>query len=103
MSPTQLTLRKYRRAGYMAQVVERWIPQARIRRDLFGFVDVVAVGHGETVGIQTTSYGNIAARVRKIEEMPEIVAILRDANWRLVVEGWRKPAHRWVCREVEVS
>lgn len=103
MSPTQLTLRKWRNAGYMVQVVEHWVPQARIRRDLFGFVDVVAVGHGETVGIQTTSAKNMSARVRKIEEMPEIVATLRDANWRLVVEGWRKPAHRWISREVEVS
>lgn len=102
-SPTQLTLRKWRDAGYMAQVVEHWIPQARRRRDLFGFVDVVAVGFGETVGIQCTSYSNVSSRVKKIEDMPTTVAELREANWRLIVEGWRKPKHRWVCREVEVS
>lgn len=87
----------------MAAVVERWIPGANIRRDLFGFVDVVAVGRGETVGIQCTSYGNMASRIKKIENDPQTVVELRNANWRLYVEGWRKPGNRWACRQVEIS
>jgi len=102
-SPTQLTLRKWRKAGYNAAVVERWNPHARIRQDLFGFVDVLCVGNGETVAIQTTSYKNVASRVRKVEDMPETVESLRDAGWRIIVEGWHKPGHRWLCREVDVS
>ncbi len=102
-SPTQLTLNKWRKAGYMAQVVEKWNPHAKIRQDLFGCIDVVAVGPGGTIGIQSTSYSNVPARVRKIEDMPDTVDILREAGWRLVVEGWRKPGHRWLCREVDVS
>ena len=107
-SPTQLTLKKWRKAGYNAAVVERWNPHARIRQDLFGFVDVLCVGTnedgvGETVAIQTTSYANVSARVKKIEEMPETVESLRDAGWRIIVEGWHKPGHRWLCREVDVS
>ena len=102
-SPTQLTLKKWRNAGYNAAVVERWNPHARIRQDLFGFVDVLCVGNGETVAIQTTSYKNVASRVRKVEDMPETVESLRDAGWRIIVEGWHKPGHRWLCREVDVS
>jgi len=102
-SPTQLTLKKWRKAGYNAAVVERWNPHARIRQDLFGFVDVLCVGNGETVAIQTTSYKNVASRVRKVEDMPETVESLRDAGWRIIVEGWHKPGHRWLCREVDVS
>jgi hypothetical protein len=33
--PTTLTLTHLRRHGFLADVVERWLPQAR-RRDLFG-------------------------------------------------------------------
>lgn len=102
-SPTQLTLKKWRNAGYMAQVVEHWNPHARKRKDLFGIIDVVAIGPEGTIGIQATSYANISARVRKIEDMPETVELLREAGWKLIVEGWRKPKTRWICREVDIS
>ena len=105
-SPTQLTLKKWREAGYNAAVVERWNPHSKTRQDLFGFVDVLCVGHGTTVAIQTTSYGNVSARVRKIEDMPEIVGSIRDAGWRVIVEGWHQPkgkGTRWKCREVDIS
>ena len=103
LSPTQLTLRKWRKAGYIAAVVEKWNPHARIRQDLFGCIDVIAVGNGETVGIQSTSDRNLAARVRKIEDLPETVARLREGGWRVVVEGWKKKSNRWQSREVDVS
>lgn len=104
-SPTQLTLKKWRDAGYLCAIVEKWNPHVKIRQDLFGCIDVIAVGQGETVGIQSTSDngGNVAKRVQKIEDNPETVSRLRDGGWRIVVEGWRKPKHRWVCREVDVS
>ena len=102
-SPTELTLRKWRKAGYLCAVVEKWNHHVKIRQDLFGCIDVLAVGNGETVGIQSTSYSNVSARINKIEDMPETVSRLREGGWRVVVEGWRKPKHRWECREVDVS
>lgn len=102
-SPTELTLRKWRKAGYLCAVVEKWNPHVKIRQDLFGCIDVLAVGPGGTVGIQSTSDTNLAKRVRKIEDMPETVAALRDAGWRIICEGWKKPKHRWECREIDVS
>ncbi len=102
-SPTQLTLRKWRRAGYLAAVVEHWNPHVRIRQDLFGCIDVIAVGNGETVGIQSTTAKNAAARVKKIEDMPETVAALRNGDWRIIVEGWKKTGSRWTCKETDVS
>lgn len=103
MSPTQLTLRKWRKAGYLCAVVEKWNPHVQRRQDLFGFIDVLCVGNGETVGIQSTSDSHVSHRVRKIEDEPENVASLRDANWRVIVEGWKKVSNRWQCREVDVS
>jgi len=104
-SPTQLTLKKWRKAGYMCAIVEKWNPHVKIRQDLFGCIDILAVGHGETVGIQSTSDGhnNVEARMLKIEDKPETIAALRDANWRIIIEGWKKPRHRWECREIDVS
>jgi len=102
-SPTQLTLKKWRKAGYLCAVVEKWNMHAKIRQDLFGCIDVIAIGPGETVGIQCTSYSNVSARVKKFASMPETVAALRDGNWRLMLEGWHKPKHRLISREVDCS
>lgn len=101
-SPTQRTLDRLRKDGWLAEVTEKWIPGARIRKDLWGFVDVVGVREGETIGIQATSYTNVSARVKKIEES-ETIAIVRSAGWRLVVWGWHKKDGRWTFREVDVS
>ena len=103
-SPTQCTLDKWRKAGYMCAVVEKWNPHVKIRQDLFGFVDVLAVGNGETVAIQSTSKTNLSSRVKKIEiDNFEKLCTLRKANWKIVCEGWHKEKHRWQCKEVDVS
>lgn len=80
--------------------MEYWNHFAKQRRDLF--VDVLAIGHGHTVGIQTTSYSNMSARKKKIEGKGEIVEQLHMADWRIVVEGWHKKDGKWVCRRVEL-
>lgn len=65
MSPTQRTLQHLREAGYpLVQVVERWNPHARVRQDLFGIIDVVAVG-ADIVGVQATSGSNVSKRTAK--------------------------------------
>lgn len=102
MSPTQLTLRELRRRGFVAAVTERWNPHARIRQDLFGFVDVLAIGPGGTIAVQATSDSNLASRVRKISDHENIGAA-RDANWTILVWGWKKQNNRWQFREVDVS
>ena len=68
MSPTQRTLEHLRAAGYpLVQVVERWNPRAKVRQDLFGIVDVLAVNEAGIVAVQTTSASNVAARITKIQ------------------------------------
>lgn len=103
MSPTQLTLRHLTVEGYTAAVVEKWNPHARIRQDLFGFIDVLAVRPGETLAVQTTTAANVASRVRKIGDHPNI-AVVREAGWSIHVHGWAKRSGRWVLhKEIDVS
>ncbi len=101
-SPTQRTLSHLRDAGYpLVQVVERWNPFAHRRVDLFGIIDVVAVGP-DIVGVQATSASNVSARVRKITES-EALPVLRRAGVRVLVHGWAKRKGRWRLREVDLS
>ena len=102
MSPTQLTLRALRADGWLCEVVERWNPHARVRNDLWGFVDVLALKDGVTLGVQATSASNVAARINKIADHPNLPAV-RDAGWRLEVWGWAKKGSRWQARKVDVS
>lgn len=102
-SPTQRTLKEMRARGYLADVTEKWIPGANIRRDLYGFIDVLCIKDAEVVGIQATSGDNVAARVDKIANHDNVGAV-RKAGIRILVHGWRKNAkNRWVLREVDVS
>lgn len=99
-SPTKLTLRHLRDEGWTVDVVERWNPHARIRQDLFGFIDVLAVRGGETLAVQTTSASNVASRIRKIADHPSVSAV-RAAGWSIHVHGWAKKSGRWTLTRNE--
>ncbi len=102
-SPTGRSLANIRERGYQPWVVEYWNAFSRKRVDLFGIFDILAVGNGETLAVQTTSGSNVSARVKKIAAS-EYIACCREAGWRVEVHGWRKSArNRWVLRIVDVS
>jgi hypothetical protein len=107
-STTRMSLEYLRALGYTVDVVERWTPSGaggpQIKRDLFGILDLVAVRGHETVGVQTTSKTNAAARARKIVESEHIGA-LWAAGWHIVVHGWWQPGgkgHRYQLEEFDV-
>lgn len=101
-SPTQRSLKHLRDLGYRVAIVEHWNPFARIRNDLFGFIDLLAIKDGETLAVQTTSRGNVAARVAKITES-EALSDVRKAGWRVIVHGWGKLKAGWTLKEVDLS
>lgn len=111
-SPTQRSLAALRERGMLAEVVERWNPYTRKRKDLFGFVDIVAVlaSTGDPFFVQTTSGANLAARRDKIiglaAEFPAVAALIRTG--RVVLHGWSKRGPRgkrktWTLREEIVT
>jgi len=93
-------LEKLRSEGYLCQIVERWNPHARIRQDLFGIGDILAIREGKTLLVQTTSRGNVAARVTKIQESEHLDKILA-AGWKITVHGWGKLKAGWTCKIVD--
>ncbi len=63
---------------------------AGVRKDLFGFVDIVALGE-QIIAIQSTSYPNMSARRRKIEgECTQAAEAWIRAGGRIEVWGFRK-------------
>lgn len=102
MTPTELTLKHLRAEGWTVAVVEKWNPHARIRQDLYGFIDILALKGSETLAVQATSYTNMSSRIKKIAEI-ETVAAVREAGWTIWVIGWRKVNNRWTHKIVDVS
>lgn len=99
----QRSLKFMREKGYVAEVTERWIPGANVRKDLWGFVDILCLGDsGVIVGVQSTSDSNVSARISKIADSP-LVGRVRQAGIRIIVHGWKKVKGRWQVREVDCS
>jgi hypothetical protein len=108
MTPTSRSLAYLRNAGFSADVVEHWNPFAHIRKDLFGFADILAIRPGEILAVQTTTDSNVSARLHKISEEPRS-GLWLQAGGKIVVHGWKKtiPLGRrravWTLREVRVD
>jgi hypothetical protein len=94
-APTQRTRAECKRLGYQSAIVERWNPHAKVRQDLFQFIDVLALGDGQTFAIQTCSGegGAPAARRAKIEALPTLAEVIRS-GWSVEVWSWAKRGAR---------
>lgn len=103
MSPTARTLKVLREGGLIADVVERWIPGANIRKDLFGFIDILAMDGPITIGIQCTSGSHVADRIKKILSIPAARIWLTNPERRIAVHGWRKLKDGWTLRAEEIT
>ncbi len=101
-SPTSRTINKLKNEGWTPDIVERWIPGANIRRDLYGWIDVLAIKDTETKAIQCTSRSNMASRVRKIEDSDTVDAV-RKAGWSIEVWGWFKKGRFWEVKITDCS
>jgi hypothetical protein len=104
LSPTARTLALLRRQGFqLAAAVERWIPGANVRKDLFGVADVLAVHPRDRLFllVQATSADHVAHRLRKVRARPDLALWLK-AGGRFEVWGWFKRAGRWKAKRVEV-
>jgi hypothetical protein len=98
MSPTQRSLALFREQGAMVAVVERWNSFAKIRQDLFGFCDILAVVPGElgVTAIQACVVGDQSKRLAKIQS-PKVREKARrwlEAQNKLVILGWGKKGKR---------
>lgn len=102
LSPTQRSLAYLREQGYLVAIVEHWNPHARIRQDLWGWCDLLAIRKNEVLAVQVTASG-VAARIKKIQES-DTIGRVREAGIRVEIHGWRKNSKgRYVMRIEDIS
>jgi hypothetical protein len=88
----QLSLDYLAKSGWTCQIVERRlpIPGKHVTQDCFGFGDILAYTSrlgGGIVLVQTTSWGNVNARLKKIRSSVHLEGWLA-AGGNICVHGW---------------
>jgi len=100
-SLNQRTVALLKDRGYQCDVVESYNAFTKRKKDLFGIFDIVAIGNGETIGIQLTSKSNMSSRIKKIADSDFFTEIVRS-GWRIIVIGWYKKENgRYDYKEFE--
>jgi len=95
VSPTARSLLYLRKRGCLAATVERWNAYAKVRQDLFGFADIIAVEplfRGASA-IQACVTGDQSKRLAKIHASAKARMWLRASN-RIYIMAWSKRGQR---------
>ncbi len=78
-----------RDAGYLTGATEVWCSHTRRRRDLFGFIDFVAIGKGRCVGVQCCARSGLASHRRKMtDECSDAVTEWLASGCEIELHGW---------------
>ena len=115
LSPTSRTLEYLRSLGWVVDKVEQFNPHAGKfgqRKDMFGFGDLIAMGEGSIIAVQSCGQA-FSAHHKKITEdeyvAPNARLWLKNGG-RLLLVGWRKvklkrggKAMRWQPRLKEYT
>lgn len=103
MSPTARSLALLRDRGYHAEVTEKWIPRARVRKDLWGWCDILGMQEGKPLlAVQTTTKSHMNDRIKKIKASP-LFTLARKLGIEVCCHGWWKNGNRWQCEVKDVS
>jgi hypothetical protein len=94
-SPTQRTLGLLRRNEWLMAVAERWVSQAKIRRDMYGWIDALGLPPPPATGVwgfQISMMSDHAARAAKMLSPAVLPNVLRwlQAGGQAAIVAWTK-------------
>ncbi len=99
-SPTARSMALLRKRGLVPAQVERWNAWAKVRHDAFGIFDVIAIGDGYILGVQSTTLDHLGERKTKLFASPH-TRLWLEAGGKIELHGWRKllrPRPRWEAK-----
>jgi len=91
-TPTQRTIRELRQQGIKCAIVEKWNAYIKIRQDLFGIIDIIALDPEKgVIGVQSTGQ-DFSGHVLKLrdEKAQDTFDWLSIPGTSLELWGWRK-------------
>ena len=95
-----------REQGWSAAITEHFNVFAKIRVDLFNFVDILCLKKGKMLAVQTTTATHLEERKKKILANPNY-SLLKSAGCGIELHGWSLRGKRgkkktWQYRIVEL-
>lgn len=121
-NPESLTRKLWRDRGYIYGRTEtlesHFAGGFGIKKDLFGIVDAIAIGHGEVVFLQSTTLKQKSSHLSKIinssykigngtpTPILDAVREILKTNARLIFCLWHQPGGektRWLCEELVIT
>jgi len=112
---TQRTLKGLQDKGYLTDICERWIlnprhPAGGVRRDLFWFLDIIAIRDNDILGVQSCGTAFSQHRHKILGECRSAAWAWLKAGGKIELWGWRKlkvkrggKAVRWTPRIEEIT
>lgn len=97
-SLTVLSSNYLRKQGYTVEKVEYFNYYAKVRIDLLGVGDLLALNGKDLLLVQVTSRSNLSARRKKSLKSDKLKLWL-SAGGSFILHGWDKPEHRWRLKE----
>jgi len=85
----QRSLSLLREQGWTCGIVEKFNVFAKIRIDLFGFVDILCLREGKMLAVQTTTATHLEERKNKILANPNY-PLLKSTGCGIELHGWGK-------------
>lgn len=105
--PTQRTIKILKKHGWQVQVVEKFNQFAKVRQDLFGFIDLLAMRHGILLGIQACAAGDMPKRRDKALALPNLKLWLSTGNmfevWGWSKKGARNQTKHWALDRIPIE
>lgn len=107
------SVKHLRDRNWLAEVVEKRLPKCFITKDVFEFIDIIAIDalhgsdHKGVMAVQSTTNANAAARKTKILALPAAKSWLLCGN-RIMIHSWAKRGAAgkrkvWDLRVVEIT
>jgi hypothetical protein len=101
-------MQHYRDGGYVVWKTEHWCSFSRKRKDLLGFIDVLAFNDDIMIGVQDTTWGQVSARKKKILASPLAWDWLGSSERTIEIIGWKAPdkdkgRHRWEHKILHIT
>lgn len=91
------TMEWLRKEGFEVDKAEQqWNQYSRKRKDLFGFIDAVAIRKDDvfTIGVQACATGELAQHERKMRASPYFETWLSSPYRLILLVGWSKKVAR---------
>ena len=90
MSPTQRSKQELIDKGYHVEKVEYYNSFSRRMKDLWGFIDLLAIKKGEVLAVQVTGgMNNKPSHIKKMNEN-ELLPLVKSSGIKVELHTWRK-------------